>query len=288
MKDYKKAMDKIKADDEFKKSLKEKLNNFESQPKTKSAPTKLYPIVASVTTAAVLLITISFSKNFLLPLLRFNADEYENAHTGSNDEHDYDKTDSAIGQTITDSNDGTASAGNSSDKDDLISSSDNATIPNNNQSSIFNENSEVTEPSDAPSDADEVSRYDIVTFPGNTFTKGSAGEKLINYDSVIHIVFEGFDKYNIGLRRNEMIFVATHAQSYTFADFLTDYYSVIIGTEGITDIENGIIDSFFGIDSTDERFIDVYLNGELVSNLENTYLSQFKDESEVYLTIRVS
>jgi len=114
-------------------------------------------------------------------------------------------------------------------------------------------------------------------------------ENCLNYDSDIYFTFEGFDEYGIDLRESCIVFNTALDEKYTLADFFFDYYNIITQQTGYTTIDNGVLDSFFGIKDNSNQTLSVYdeLRGEIV-DLESVLMEEYWDMDEVWFTIKVS
>ena len=116
-----------------------------------------------------------------------------------------------------------------------------------------------------------------------------SGNETLTYNSYIYFNFDGFDKYGIGLREICIVFDTELDKNYTLANFLFDYYDIITQENGYTLIENGILDSFFGIKDNSNQMLRVYdeLRGEIV-DLDSVFMEEYWDLEEVHFTVKVS
>lgn len=293
MDSYKKSMDSIKADNDFREKLLKNLDAEKKRLETRPKKSKIfYPLTASVAAAAVLMFTIYFSKSLLLPLLRH--DEFELSHGETNKE-----------VIITKPNNKDTVVSNPVNVYDetLIGNSD---IVNDSQGMAGNEQENQPEISTPQYDSEEVSEdsysgatamnnvdyskpHSAVSYAGAVITpRVGTGTEVITYDSVFHFTFEGFDKYDVGLRQNDIIFDATLDCAYTLEDFFADYYNIIIAKPGIGVFENGLVVDFFDVTATDDININVYVNGIEVINLKSIPLSSYKDMNDVYFNVSVT
>lgn len=296
MNSYKKVMDQIKADDEFRESLKLKLEAEQKSNKRKQTGTasRFYPLVAAVASAAVLLLVFSFSRAYILPLLRYDAydgagaDKYSPIQLSPHDdEAETDiKPDSAVKkETVEES----VTGNNENTQTDVPETDDSLTTPLPPETDTA-EDSKVQDRhygEEFMQPPQSTMSYKIVSFAGFDESLQSESDNTVNYDTLIHFTFDGFEEYDIGLYRNDMLLVATLPNDYTLADFFREYYDAIVAAEGMTDIQNGIVESFFGISTGSRQQINVYAEGIEVLNLETTPMSRFKDMSYVYLTVSV-
>lgn len=117
----------------------------------------------------------------------------------------------------------------------------------------------------------------------------TSAEDIINYESDIYFTFEGFDKYGIDLREICIVFNTALDKNYTLANFFYDYYNIITQQTGYTMIDNGLLDSFFGIKDNSVQSLSVYdeLRGEIV-DLDSVLMEEYWDLSEVRFTVKVS
>lgn len=116
-----------------------------------------------------------------------------------------------------------------------------------------------------------------------------SGNDTIRYDSNFYFNFDGFDKYGINLRESCIVFDTELDKNYTLANFFFDYYNIITQENGYTIIDNGLLDSFFGIKDNSNQMLSVYdeLRGEIV-DLDSVRMEEYWDLDEVRITIKVS
>lgn len=116
-----------------------------------------------------------------------------------------------------------------------------------------------------------------------------SGEETVQLDSNIHFMFEGFDEYGIDLRESCILFDSELDKSYTLANFFFDYYDIITQQNGHTMIDNGLLESFFGIKDNSNQSISVYdeFRGELV-DLDSVFMSEYENLDEIKITVKVS
>lgn len=116
-----------------------------------------------------------------------------------------------------------------------------------------------------------------------------SGNETLRYESNIYFNFDGFDKYGIQLREICIVFDTELDRSYTLANFFFDYYNIITQEYGYTTIDNGILDSFFGIKDNANQTLSVYdeLRGEIV-DLDSVLMSEYWDLDEVRFTVKVA
>lgn len=294
MDSYKKVMDQIKVDDEFKGELMKRLEvEKRRQSRRVKKPSRYYPAAASVAAAAVLLFTLYFSKSFILPLTRHNT--YDGASAQQNQQvvlspkkdsptsaHD-SVTVNDSSEPVLDSNPLPPASGSSRPTSPALQD-----IPATDATPYVVP--APHEPSGAPTDEllepVPVDGY-IISYPNYNKGASSASADDVNYDCVIHFNFTGFENYGVDLHHNDMIFIATHAKNYSLADFLRDYYYAIVPDDTMTDIENGVVESFFGVSVQGKLQINVYVDGYEIMNLETTPLSRICDMTDVYLTVSV-
>ncbi len=116
-----------------------------------------------------------------------------------------------------------------------------------------------------------------------------SGNETLRYNSNIYFNFDGFDKYGIQLREICILFDTELDCDYTLANFFFDYYNIITQQHGYTTIDNGLLDSFFGIKDNSSQTISVYdeMRGEIV-DLDSVLMEEYWDLDEVRFTIKVS
>ncbi len=117
----------------------------------------------------------------------------------------------------------------------------------------------------------------------------SENEETLRYQSNIYFNFDGFDEYGINLREICILFDTELETNYTLANFLFDYYNIITQESGFTTIDNGVLDSFFGIKDNANQMLSVYdeLRGEIV-DLDSVLMEEYWDLDEVRFTVKVS
>ncbi len=117
----------------------------------------------------------------------------------------------------------------------------------------------------------------------------TSAENTIKYQSNIYFTFEGFDEYGIDLRESCIVFNTALDKNYTLANFFFDYYNIITQQNGYTLIENGILDSFFGIKDNSNQMLSVYdeLRGEIV-DLDSVRMEEYWDLEDIRFTVKVS
>ena len=130
--------------------------------------------------------------------------------------------------------------------------------------------------------------YNTITLAQNLSYRYVPKDTAIDYNTNIHFKFEGFDKYNIRLRESCIVFETSLSPSYTLADFFDDYYKLIINGNGISEINNGILQSMFGIGENGLRTISVHDDSREILNLETTYMSEYKGADDIYFTISIT
>lgn len=113
--------------------------------------------------------------------------------------------------------------------------------------------------------------------------------ETLRYNSNIYFNFDGFDKYGINLREICILFDTELDRNYTLANFFFDYYNIITQESGYTTIDNGLLDSFFGIKDNSNQTISVYdeLRGEIV-DLDSVLMEEYWTLDEVRFTVKVS
>lgn len=295
--DYKRAMSRITADESFKAELLKKLKQEQENPAPKLRQLKRplrVPIVASLSSAAVLALLIYSSTVFLLPMLRNSEYDMSAARPGS----DYVKSERPSA-SITDErseNHGGIAYGDSLTKE-RPQRSDKASTDNKNGNDGTTDSSDKLGTDSANSgdnssslnDINPHEDYKIISYAGKKKNVGSSpSAKTISYDNILHFTFEGFDMYGIGLKRNDIVFSAELGESYTLADLFIDYYSAIIGRDAKTSVTDGMLDSFFGIESNSEHQINVFIDGTEAVNLNNVPVSELMKTKDVYFTISVT
>lgn len=116
-----------------------------------------------------------------------------------------------------------------------------------------------------------------------------SSNNTLRYNSSIYFNFDGFDKYGINLRECCILFNTELDENYTLANFFFDYYNIITQESGYTTIDNGLLDSFFGIKDNSNQMISVYdeLRGEIV-DLDSVLMEEYWDLEEVRFTVKVS
>lgn len=277
---YRNAMNRIQADDEFKSNLLLKLESEKQKPKKKSAFVRYIPVLSSAAAVIVLTLAIFASKAFILPLLKHDNEVAKNNKNPVSDRFDieektedkvlYDEyaDDDFIVQGVTTDN---AEPEKPQEKEEITPIHDNAMELN---------------------DVDYSEPYNLICYSTDTDVtiKGlSEAKSTVYYDTTLHFYFEGFEKYNIGLMKNDIVFMKTLPEDYTLADFFNDHYSVIIGQSTASEmaVDEGILYTFFDIDASEDDPINVYVNETEILNLETTLMSEFKDMSDVYFAITV-
>lgn len=276
-------MNRIQADDKFKSNLLLKLESEKQKPKKKSAFVKYIPVLSSAAAVVVLTLSIFASKAFILPMLKHDnevakndkspvSDLFETVEKTEEDKVVWDEyaDDDYIVQGVTTDNAEPEKAPEQTEEE-VIPLYDNAMELN---------------------DVDYTEPYNLICYLTDTDVtiKGqSESKKTIYYDTTLHFYFEGFEKYNIGLMKNDIVFMKTLPADYTLADFFNDHYSVIIGQSTASElaVDEGILDTFFDIDASEDDPINVYVGDTEILNLENTLMSEFKDMSDVYFAITV-
>ncbi len=115
------------------------------------------------------------------------------------------------------------------------------------------------------------------------------GEETVKLNSNIYFMFEGFDEYGIDLRESCILFNSELDKSYTLANFFFDYYDIITQQNGYTMIDNGLLESFFGIKDNSNQTISVYdeFRGEIV-DLDSVFMSEYENLDEIKITVKVS
>ncbi len=129
--------------------------------------------------------------------------------------------------------------------------------------------------------------YSTITF-AHDLSYRTVTSDAIDYETNIHFKFEGFDKYNIQLRESCIVFVTTLDKSYTLANFFDDYYKLIINGNGISDINNGLLQSMFGISENGLRTISLFDEKREILNLDTTYFSEYCGMDDIYFTISIT
>jgi len=307
--DYKNAMDRIKADDKFKAQLLERLAAEQEKPKViklnPPAASKNLPLVASLASAAVLALLIYSSAVLVLPMLRNNAYDGssaspETAYSGRANYYGTQKeprntekpgdSDKDRADVVTED----SSAGENTDSN-IQSGQPNSTDSNTdfekNTDESASDNSGTPSKSEQAKDSDvNYDDYRIVSYSGiDAEPKGTQPtQNTVSYNSVLHFAFEGFDKYGIKLKNNDIVFDARLSENYTLAQLFTDYYNIIIGRPGSTSVSNGMLDSFFNVSANTKRQISVFIDGVEVVNLDNVLLSEFSDLNNVYFSVSVT
>ncbi len=114
-------------------------------------------------------------------------------------------------------------------------------------------------------------------------------ENKLDYRSSINFIFEGFDKYGIEISKSCILFESALDPSYTLANFFFDYYNIITQQSGYTLIDNGVLESFFGIKDNSVQTISVYdeFRGEIV-DLDSVLMSEYWEYDEINFTVKVS
>ena len=293
--EYRNAMNKIKADDEFKARLLNKLAQEQKKIDTRKPVIKSakLPIIASLSSAAVLALLIYSSTVLILPIFKNSIYDMSNASPGIDYQIHYgDKQvtpDDNAQNNITDtpSQDGNDSQQSQLDKSfDQSNDNSNTQIPSQNNGEVQTDrqtDDQQTEKS-VPQNGYRIVSYSAID--SNMFASGT--EDLIEYDSILHFNFEGFDKYGIGLMKNDIVFEAALSRDYTLADLFCDYYNIIIGRNATTSVTNGMLDSFLYVYANSKRQIHVFIDGVEIVNLDNVRLSEFSGMSDVYFTVSVT
>lgn len=283
--DYRNAMNKIKADDEFKARLLTALEAEKNTPKPKRDMTLVFkryaPLVSGIAAALVLTLAVFASRTYILPLLKHDVEIAKTDKNPVGDNFDIVKDDQLKSET-------TVTTHN---------------IPNTNSNSDVSDSSTVPDADDAAQpaplpdtsyteanamDATDTTeqQYRISYSTNEVAIKGlSTASKTINYDLVLHFTFEGFDEYGVSLVQNDIIFCKELPSEYTIADLFTDHYNIIIGDMGNIALYNGLLDTFMDIQASEEKPIDVYINGIEILNLETAFMNEFKYSTDVYFVI---
>ncbi len=131
--------------------------------------------------------------------------------------------------------------------------------------------------------------YSTISVAKDMSYRLTSAENSIKYQSNIYFSFEGFDKYGIDLRESCILFNTELDKSYTLANFFFDYYNIITQQPGFTMIDNGILESFFGIKDNSNQMISVYdeFRGEIV-DLDSVLMSEYENLDEIRITVKVS
>ena len=131
--------------------------------------------------------------------------------------------------------------------------------------------------------------YSTISVAEDESYRITSPENALKYQSNIYFTFEGFDKYGIDLRESCILFNTALDKSYTLANFFFDYYNIITQQSGYTMINNGILESFFGIKDSSTQMISVYdeFRGEIV-DLDSVLMSEYWDLDEIRITVKVS
>lgn len=308
--DYKNAMDRIKADDKFKAQLLERLAAEQEKPKViklnPPAASKKLPLVASLASAAVLALLIYSSAVLVLPMLRNNAYDGssaspESAYSGRASYYGIQKEPRKSEKPGNSDKDRADAATENADENENTDSNIQPSPPDSTDNNTDFEKgaggASASDNSDAPSKSDQAKDsgvnyddYRIVSYSGiDAEPKGTqSAENTVSYNSVLHFTFEGFDKYGIKLKNNDIVFDAKLSESYTLAQLFTDYYNIIIGRPGSTSVSNGMLDSFFNVSANTKRQISVFIDGVEVVNLDNVMLAEFSDLNNVYFSVSVT
>lgn len=130
--------------------------------------------------------------------------------------------------------------------------------------------------------------YNTITLAQDMSYRYVPKDSAISYNTNIHFKFEGFDKYNIQLRESCIVFATSLSPSYTLANFFDDYYKLIINGNGISEINNGLLQSMFGIGENDLRTISVYDDSREILNLDTTYMSEYRGMEDIYFTVSIT
>lgn len=295
--EYKSAMDKITADSEFKAQLMKRIALEEEKknaPKANLVKSLRTPLVASLSSAAVLALLIYSSAVLVLPMLRNS--EYEiltarpqkdihYSHSYGERPRDFDADaehggEKAEAEAVTEDK-GTAEKNHSADRHEngTDKKADGAETKGESRSQLPSLN-----------DVDIDEQYSIITYSGEapSALKGvGGGVEAVDYDCTLHFCFEGFADYGVGLKSNNVLFTATLPADYTLSEFFTDYYGIISARGGKTTVTDGMLDSFFDIPASGIRPISVYVDGAEAVNLDNILLSEFSSLSNVYFTVSV-
>lgn len=294
--EYKRAMSRITADESFKAELLEKLKQERENPAPKPIRAKRplrMPVIASLSSAAVLALLIYSSTVFLLPMLRNSEYDMSTAKPGS----DYVKSERPSSSPAEErpENHGSIAYGDSFTEDKPQRSDRAATeskredkgeVDSSDRHESDSENSDKSPPS--LNDVKPHEEYKIISYAGKRKNVGSSpSDKTILYDNILHFNFEGFGSYGVGLKQNDVIFSAELDVGYTLADLFLDYYSAIVGRDEKTSVTDGMLDSFFGVESNSEHQINVFVDGVEAVNLNNVLLSELVTSKDVYFTVSV-
>ena len=293
--EYRSAMDKITADEQYKSKLLDTLAKEQQKidARKHSVKNSKLPIIASLSSAAVLALLIYSSTVLILPIFRNSIYDKSNAFPSTDYQIHYGEKPSTPY-----SNDSDTAPGQYSDnQDDIQKSVTDQQSDDNNETGLsqsFQSESDDTQQSTNTDNTqtrnEDLDGYRIVSYsPFDSTMIGSSSEDIINYDCVLHFSFEGFEKYGIRLLKNDIVFEAALSRDYTLADLFCDYYSVIIGKNSTTtSVTNGMLDNFFYIYPNSKRQIHVYADGIEIVNLDNVRLSEFSGLSDVYFIVSVT
>ncbi len=289
---YRNMMNRIKADDEFRQQLlnrleneREKCNTAVSRPSFK----RYIPAVAGIAAAFVLTLAVFASRAFIFPLV----DDEDLAVTHKNTT---DEDGTILG--VLDNNTGSDLNANISEPDVETEINENKTVADmDNEATGTSEEICTNDTQNEMTDdsADEINAetqtYSIVTYSdeNDVLIKGLAtAEETIEYNTTLHFMFEGFENYGIGLVSNDVVFEKSLPLMYTLTDFFSDHYNTIIGENGELEMYDGLLDTFFNIRANSVQQINVYINGLEILNLDNALMSDFKDMTDVYFVVSVT
>lgn len=132
------------------------------------------------------------------------------------------------------------------------------------------------------------SGYNAITLAQDLSFRYVSQETAVSYDTNIYFRFEGFDKYDIELRETCIVFVTDLDPSYTLANFFDDYYKLIVNGNGISKINNGVLEAMFDIGENGLRTISIHDEDREIIDLDTVLMSEYSDMDNIYFTVSIT
>lgn len=105
---------------------------------------------------------------------------------------------------------------------------------------------------------------------------------------VLHVTFDGFEKYDIEMSDWSILIPHNISREYTLTHFISDVYKDFVDDGSELAINDGMLDSFAGIDVSDDREIHVYVNDREIMNTNRETLLKCFDGTDAYLKVTVT
>ena len=106
--------------------------------------------------------------------------------------------------------------------------------------------------------------------------------------NVMYFNFDGFDRYNIDIDSKAILVSNNIEDGYTLTNLISDYYTIIADNDSDILINDGMVDSFCGVDASNDREINIYVNDREIMNLNNELASECFEEYYVYFTVSIT